>query len=157
MLPLNKVSKLKLMEIVARVDFFKGFTLQQRELLLERAKCYKCVESHLIQSPVDHNSHFYIILSGEAAIFKQGVVDPVGHVKAGEFIGEGSFIKRRAKSTAARATTDSIVLCMDQDTLQGLPADLKNTFKDAIIEGMAKRIMYLSDEIIRLGEIYMER
>ena len=157
MLPLNKVSKLKLLEIVARIDFFKSFTIDQRELLLQHAKCYKCIDGHLIQSPVDHNSHFYIILSGEAAIFKQGIVDPVGFVKAGEFIGEGSFIKRRAKSTAARATTDSIVLCMDQDTLQGLPAQLKNTFKDAIIEGMAKRIMYLSDEIVRLGEIYMEK
>jgi len=155
MLPLNKVSKLKLMEIVARIDFFKSFTLDQRELLLQHAKCYRCVQGRLIQSPVDHNSHFYIILSGEAAIFKQGVVDPIGHIKAGEFIGEGSFIKRRPKSTAARATTDSIVLCMDQDTLQGLPHQLKSTFKDAIIEGMARRIMYLSDEIVRLGEIYM--
>ena len=156
MLPLNKVSKLKLLEIVARIDLFKSFTLHQRELLLNHAKCYKCIEGHLIQSPVDHNSHFYIILSGEAAIFRQGVAEPVGYIKAGEFIGEGSFIKRRAKSTAARATMDSIVLCMDQDTLQGLPAEIKNTFKDAIIEGMAKRIMYLSDEIVRLGEIYMK-
>lgn len=147
MLPLNKISKLKLLEIVARVDFFKPFTSDQRELLLQHSKCYKCVKGGLIQSEFDHNSHFYIILSGEAEILKAGSSVVIGHISAGEFIGESSFIKKRPKSAAARAKVDSIVLCMDQDSLQGLPLALKETFKDSIIEGMAKRIVSLSNQI----------
>jgi CRP-like cAMP-binding protein len=150
MLPLNKIPKLKLMEIIARVDFFKPFALDEREILLQRSKCYKCVKGHHIQSELDDNSHFYVMLSGEAEILKQGEQEALGVIKAGEFIGEGSFIKKRRKSAAAKALTDSIVLCMDQDTLNGLPNAIKNKFKDSIIEGMAKRIMYLSDEIQHL-------
>ena len=74
----------------------------------------------------------------------------MGKVKAGEFIGEGSFIKKRPKSATAKALSDCIVLCMDQDTLHGLPVIIKDKFKDGVIEGMAKRIVYLSDEIQHL-------
>ena len=55
-------------------------------------------------------------------------------------IGEGSFIKKRPKSATARALNEVIVLCMDQDTLHGLPVALKDKFKDSVIEGMAERI-----------------
>lgn len=150
MLPINKISKLKLLEIIARIDFFKPFAIEEREIILQHAKCYKCVKQHYIQSELDHNSHFYILLSGKAEILKHGEKQVLGTIKAGEFIGEGSFIKKRRKSATARALQDCIVLCVDQDTLNGLPHVIKNTFKDSIIEGMAKRIVYLSDEVQKL-------
>lgn len=147
MLPLNHISKLKLLEIVARINFFKQFTIEQRELLLQRTKVYQCKMGQLVQSELDHNSHFYIVLSGEVEIIKQGESRPLGVIKSGEFIGEGSFIKKRRKSATARALSDAIVLCMDQDTLHGLPVALKDKFKDAVIEGMAERIIYLTAQI----------
>lgn len=150
MLPLNKISKIKLLEIIARIDFFKTFSLDQREILLNRSTCYKCLSGHLIQSELDHNSHFYIVLSGQVAIIKQGSNEVLGHIEAGEFIGEGSFIKKRPKSAAAKAMTDAIVLCMDEDILNGLPQLIKERFKDAIIEGMAKRIVSLTAQIQEL-------
>ena len=155
MLPLNHISKLKLLEIVGRIVFFKSFTIEQRELLLQKSKVYSCKQNQLVQSELDHNSHFYIILSGEVEIIKQGETLALGKIKAGQFIGEGSFIKKRPKSATARALNDVIVLCMDQDTLHGLPIGLKDKFKDAVIEGMAERIVYLSDQIHDLHEQFM--
>lgn len=152
MIPLNKISKLKLLEIVARIDFFKQFSLMQRELLLQHTKCYKCKQGKFVQRESDLNSHFYIVLSGEVAIFKKEMDIPLGLVKAGEFIGESSFIKKRPKSAAAKATVDTIVLCMDEDTLNGLPGNLKDMFKDAVIEGMASRIAKLTEEIRTLKQ-----
>lgn len=150
MLPLTKISPLKLLEIVARVDFFKPFTLEQRELILQRSKVYKCVNGHYVQTEMDNNSNFYILLSGEVSIIKHGSTTTLGLVKAGEFIGEGSFIKKRPKSATAKANSDCIVLCVDQDSLNGMPVAVKDKFKDSIIEGMAKRIGYLTEEIQNL-------
>ena len=150
MLPLTKIPHIKLLEIIARVDFFKPFNLSQRELLLQRAKVYKCTKEHYVQTEHDNNSNFYILLSGEVAVMKSGAEGQVGTIKAGEFIGEGSFIQKRPKSAAAKAMTDCIVLCLDQDSLKGLPTSIKDKVKDAIIEGMAKRINYLTEQIQQL-------
>lgn len=126
MFPLNNISKLKLLEIIARITFFKPFTIEQRELLLQKSKVYQCKANQLVQSEQDHNSHFYIVLSGEIEIVKQGGAQILGQIGPGQFIGEGSFIKKRPKSASARAKTDALVLCMDQDTLHGLPYALKD-------------------------------
>ena len=150
MLPLTKITTLKLLEIIARVHFFKLFSLDQREMLLQHSKVYKCTKSHFVQTEMDHNSNFYILLSGEVSILKHGSDNVLGLIKAGEFIGEGSFIKKRQKSATAKANTDCIVLCVDQDSLNGMPVAVKDKFKDAIIEGMAKRISYLTSEIQNL-------
>ena len=147
MLPLTKIPQIKLLEIIARVNFFKSFTLSEREILLQRSKVYKCQKEHFVQTEIDQNSNFYILLSGEVAILKKGANGELGRVKAGEFIGEGSFIQKRPKSAAAKALTDCIVLCLDQDSLSGLPNVIKDKAKNAIIEGMAKRISYLTAEI----------
>ncbi|WP_286264740.1 Crp/Fnr family transcriptional regulator [Thalassotalea atypica] len=150
MLPLNNISKLKLLEIIGRITFFKSFTIAERERLLSSTKVYKCAKEQYVQSELDHNSHFYIVLTGEIEILRQGKAQALGSISAGQFIGEGSFIKKRPKSASAKALSESIILCIDEDTLHGLPSVLKDKFKDAVIEGMAQRIQYLSDQIQRL-------
>ena len=147
MLPLKNITHLKLLEIVARVKFFKNFTIGERELLLNSSICYKCYKDKFVQKEEDLNHNFYIVLSGQVAITKNGADNIVGYVHVGEFIGESSFINKHRKSASAKAVEDSIILCIDQDALRGLPFTLKDKCKDAIIEGMASRIVYLTDKI----------
>jgi len=156
MFPLKNISHLKLLEIVARIDFFKSLSVAQRELLLNSSTCYKCYKDKYIQKQDDLNRNFYIVLSGKVAITKESTeikaIDTiVGYISVGEFIGESSFINKRRKSASAKAVEDSIILCIDQDALRDLPALLKDKCKDAIIEGMARRIVYLTDKIQQLS------
>jgi len=156
MLPLKNISHLKLLEIVARVNFFKGLSVGERELLLNSSTCYKCVKDKFVQTEDDLNRNFYIVLSGKIAITKknsiyQGEDKIVGYISVGEFIGESSFINKQRKSASAKAVEDSIILCIDQDALRGLPGKLKDKCKDAIIEGMASRIVYLTNQIQQLS------
>lgn len=150
MLPLKNITHLKLLEIVARVNFFKHLTVGERELLLNSSTCYKCFKDKFVQKEDDLNRNFYIVLSGKVAIIKKGRENAVGYISVGEFIGESSFINKHRKSASAKAVEDSIILCVDQDALQGLPGKLKDKCKDAIIEGMAKRIVYLTEKIQEL-------
>jgi len=144
MFPLKNIPHLKLLEIVARVNFFKHLTVSERELLLNSSSCYKCYKDKFVQKEDDLNRNFYIVLSGKVAITKNGTDKVLGYVSVGEFIGESSFINKHKKSASAKAVEDSIILCIDQDALRDLPAQLKDKCKDAIIEGMASRIVYLT-------------
>jgi len=144
MLPIKTISHLKLLEIVARVNFFKKLSIAERERLLKSSTCYKCYKDKYVQTEDDLNRNFYIVLSGKVAITKKGSDQVVGHICVGEFIGESSFINKHRKSASAKAVEDSIILCIDQDALRDLPAKLKDKCKDAIIEGMASRIVYLT-------------
>ncbi len=149
MLPLKNIPHLKLLEIVARVNFFKNLSVGEREILLNSSTCYKCFKDKFVQTEEDLNRNFYIVLSGKLAITKKGTDKAVGYVSVGEFIGESSFINKRRKSASAKAVEDSIILCIDQDALRGLTGKLKDKCKDAIIEGMASRIVYLTEQIQR--------
>jgi len=151
MLPLKNIPHLKLLEIIARVNFFKGLSVGERELLLNSSTCYKCYQDKFVQTEEDLNRNFYIVLSGKIAITKKCTDKIVGYVSVGEFIGESSFINKHRKSASAKAVEDSIILCIDQDALRGLPGKLKDKCKDAIIEGMASRIVYLTEQIQKLS------
>lgn len=156
MLPLKNISHLKLLEIVARIDFFKSLSITQRELLLNSSTCYKCYKDNYVQKEDDLNCNFYILLSGKIAITKKNTEAnkedlTVGNISIGEFIGESSFINKHRKSASAKAVEDSIVLCIDENALQELPILLKDKCKDAIIEGMASRIIHLTSQIQQLS------
>ncbi len=151
MLPLKNIPHLKLLEIVARVNFFKSLSVGERELLLNSSICYKCYKDKYVQTEDDLNRNFYIVLSGKVSITKKNTDKIVGYISVGEFIGESSFINKRRKSASAKAVEDSIILCIDQDALRDLPAKLKDKCKDAIIEGMASRIVYLTNQIQQLS------
>lgn len=151
MLPLKNISHLKLLEIIARVSFFKKLTISERELLLNSSNCYKCYKDKFVQTEDDLNRNFYIVLSGKVAITKKNTDKVVGYVCVGEFIGESSFINKQRKSASAKAVEDSIILCIDQNALRDLPVKLQDKCKDAIIEGMASRIVYLTNQIQQLS------
>jgi CRP/FNR family cyclic AMP-dependent transcriptional regulator len=145
MLPLKQLSQLRLLEIVARINFFKKLSIIERKLLLDLSICYKCYKGKYVQTEDELNRNFYIVLAGKVAITKKDTDKAVGYISVGEFIGESSFINKRRKSASAKAVEDSIILCIDQDALRGLPTELKDKCKDAIIEGMASRIVYLTN------------
>ncbi|MDP7591746.1 MAG: cyclic nucleotide-binding domain-containing protein [Litorilituus sp.] len=151
MFPLKTISRLKLLAIVARINFFKSLTIAEREHLLDTAICYKCHKDQFVQNEEDLNRNFYIVLSGKIAITKKESDKIVGYVSVGEFIGESSFINKCRKSASAKAVEDSIILCIDQDALRDLPAKFRDKCKDAIIEGMASRIVYLTNQIQELS------
>ncbi|WP_281561242.1 cyclic nucleotide-binding domain-containing protein [Thalassomonas sp. RHCl1] len=146
MLPLDKIPLLRLMEIANRLDFFEQFSLDERKSLLdEKARCYICKKGQHLQREGEYDNNFFLILSGEVSIKRAKDKTPLGRVKPGEFIGEGSFIANKPRSTSALAESDVILLCLDREKLSQLSAKIREKVKDAIISGMAKRIVKLND------------
>ncbi|RUO27891.1 hypothetical protein CWE12_13220 [Aliidiomarina sedimenti] len=143
---IQSVSRLKLLEIMNRLDFFIELSGEERRLLVDdKLQVYSCREGQPITKQGDHDTAFYLLLSGEARIEKDG--QQLGRVSTGEFIGEGSFVTRNPRSASAIATRDSILFRIDNKALRSLGAVIREKVKDAIIRGMARRIVHLNERL----------
>lgn len=140
------VSRLKLLEIMNRLDFFTEFTQKDRQLLLEdKLHVYRCDGGKMITRQGDQDTNLYLILSGQVRIIKDE--QELGTLRAGEFLGEGGFVARRPRSASAQAASECILLRLDNTALRSLSVALREKVKDAIIRGMAARIVYLNGRL----------
>ncbi|ALQ06769.1 hypothetical protein D172_001140 [Pseudoalteromonas sp. Bsw20308] len=138
----------KQMEIINRLHFFKEFTLNERQILLESfGLLYLINQQQFLFKQFDNDKHLYIVLSGALLVFKHNHLLELGTIEPGEFIGEGAFIGNRQRSTNAQAKSDTIVLAITPEALTRLPNVIREKIKDRIIEGMSERIAKLSEHI----------
>ena len=133
------------MEILNRLNFFREFSLNERQVLLESfSQLYLVTKDRFIFKQFDNDKRLYIVLSGAIAVFNHSHLMALGTIEPGEFIGEGAFINNRERSTSARAKSDTIVLAITSEALTRLPNVIREKIKDRIIEGMSERIAKLS-------------
>lgn len=143
---IQSVSKLKLLEIMNRLDFFIEFSNDERRLLLEdKLRLYSCKQGQPLTRQGDTDTSLYLMLSGHARVEKNE--QELGTVRSGEIIGEGSFVSRQPRSASVIATVDCIVFRIDNKGLRTLGAVIREKVKDAIIRGMAKRIVHLNERL----------
>lgn len=149
---IENIPLFKQMEIINRLGFFKEFSLNERQILLESfGLLYLVRENSFLFKQHDNDKRLFIVLSGALIVFKHNHLLELGTIRPGEFIGEGAFINNRARSISARAKTDAIVLAITSDALTRLPNVIREKIKDQIIEGMSLRIAKLSEHIENHG------
>ena len=142
----------KQLQIINRLHFFKEFTLNERQILLESfGMLYLVSQQQFLFKQFDNDKRLYIVLSGALLVFKHNHLLELGTIQPGEFIGEGAFIGNRERSTSARAKSDTIVLAITPEALTRLPNVIREKIKDRIIEGMSERIAKLSEHIENHG------
>ncbi|MFY8329032.1 Crp/Fnr family transcriptional regulator [Pseudoalteromonas sp. ZZD1] len=145
---IEHIPLIKQMEIINRLNFFKEFTLNERQVLLESfSHLYLVHQNRFLFKQYDNDKQLYIVLSGAIVVFKHSHLVDLGTIEPGQFIGEGAFINNRERSTSARATCDTIVLAITPQALTRLPNVIREKIKDRIIEGMSERIAKLSEHI----------
>lgn len=143
------VSDLKLLEILNRVPFFKSFTVSERRSFFSQSISFlKCRAERPIIKKGDKETNFYIILSGQADVFIKESEPAVAKLGPGYFIGEGAFIINRPRTATIIASTDVLLVSLDQASLRRFPASVREKIKDQIIEGMAMRLTDMNDKIL---------
>ena len=149
---IENIPLFKQMEIINRLEFFKEFTLHERQILLESfGLLYLINKNQFLFKEFDNDKRLFIVLSGSLMVFKHNHLLELGSIEPGEFIGEGAFINNRERSISARAKENTIVLAITADALTRLPNVIREKIKDHIIEGMSLRIAKLSDHIEEHG------
>lgn len=144
----DRISKLRLLEIINRLDFFKQFSLEERQVLLEdRLEVYFCKKNFRVFREGEIDATFYLILSGKINIVQTQRKRILGTLSAGDFLGEGAFITQGRRSASAVALEDALLLRLDITALRSLNAAIREKLKDAIIAGMAQRIVELNERV----------
>ncbi len=148
MRPVDKISKLRLLEIINRLEFFKQFSLEERQALLQdRLEVYFCKKNFRVFREGEIDATFYLVLSGKINIVHSQKNRILGTIGAGEFLGEGAFITQGPRSASAVAVEDAMLLRLDLTALRSLSAATREKLKDAIIAGMARRIVELNERV----------
>ncbi|GAP74755.1 hypothetical protein W04_1273 [Pseudoalteromonas sp. SW0106-04] len=147
---IEHIAMYKRMEIINRVPFFRSFELAERQMLLESfSQLYLCQQGRYVFKLHEQSQQLYIVLSGELIVFRQSDHKELGHIRPGDFVGEGAFIAHRERSTNAKALTDAIVLAIEPLALTKLPVVVREKIKDQLILGMSERIARLSSLLER--------
>lgn len=149
---IEHIPLIKQMEILNRLTFFRDFTLNERQVLLESfSHLYLVQQGRAVFKQYDNDKRLYIVLSGSLMVFKHNHLHELGNIEPGEFIGEGAFINNRERSTSVHASSDTILLAITPEALTRLPNVIREKIKDRIIEGMSERIAKLSEHIEQHG------
>lgn len=142
---LENIPLIKQLEIVNRLSFFKEFSINERQVLLESfGHLYLISATRHAFKRLERDDKLYIVLSGELSVYGKSPEHELGRVEPGEFIGEGAFISHRERSTSVRALQDSIVLAITSEALTRLPNVIREKIKDQLILGMSERIARLN-------------
>jgi len=146
---ITNTSKLKLLEILNRIELFDALEASQRNLLADIPDLIVFIEakSTFIKAG-ELDTTFYILLNGTATILdnKSHITD----VNAGDFIGEVGFICNEKRSATVTAKTDILSMRISQEIFISLPMAIRERIKDKIIKGLTKRIKSQNQLLISL-------
>jgi CRP-like cAMP-binding protein len=103
---------LEALDALASIELFRDFTVSRCREFLTIARRESFAPGTLIIGQGEPGDRFYIIVSGEAAVLKDGVV--VKTYADGDFFGETALVTGAPRSADVRAKTDLVVLAIDK-------------------------------------------
>ena len=143
------MSKLKLIEIMARIPVFKTLTPGERSQVLDTGAKFLSIcpdNSFIIEG--SQGPSFYIILSGQATVRQDG--HNVATLTSGQFIGEVGFICNEPRTATVVSLTEMLVLKINRDCFRQLPIKIREDVKDRVISGLVGRVTRQNKHIIAL-------
>lgn len=146
---INKISKLKLLEFLNRINLFKSLTPKDREAIASLPNLVALIEkdSTFIKKN-EYDSSFYIILNGEVMVMNgEKVIATVGD---GHFVGEVGFICNEPRSATVKAKVDVIALKITKELFDLLPIKVREGIKEKIIAGLVTRVATQNTKISTL-------
>jgi CRP/FNR family cyclic AMP-dependent transcriptional regulator len=131
----------KILMILNKVPFFKDFSPQERERVVDAdAAFYVANDDEYIIEQNTLDTAFYILLSGSARVTLEGIDGTLATMGPGDFFGEIAFIQNTPRTTNVIANEVSIMLKVDRRLLGALNAEVREKFKDQIINKLANMV-----------------
>jgi CRP-like cAMP-binding protein/glyoxylase-like metal-dependent hydrolase (beta-lactamase superfamily II) len=103
---------LQALDALAQVDLLRDFTVERCREFLTIARRQTMRAGTLVIGQGEAGDRFYIIVSGELVVLRDGVV--VKQYKDGDFFGETALVTGAPRSADVRARTDAVVLAVDK-------------------------------------------
>jgi CRP-like cAMP-binding protein len=147
------LTKEQALDILDKVSFFDDLTLEEKKALAEFNWCFIVYDSQdYLTDEGSLDKRFFVLLSGQVNIIKGIQKQIITQFKAGEIIGEISFLSNEPRTASVVATTKTAALAIDQELMEEMPIELREKVKDQIILKMAQRLNRMNNRLT-LGNI----
>ncbi|MBR9986155.1 MAG: HDOD domain-containing protein [Desulfosarcina sp.] len=142
----------EILPIINRLGFFNSFTAQEkRQMVSDDAhfRVYNPKEMLIRQGHSDQS--LFIILTGTVVITEGAGGTILAVLKAGDIFGEMAFLTDTRRTASVVARESVIALKLDRVVFEQLPSEIREKFKDKIIEKMVARLDAANKEMSRLN------
>ncbi|MGB0204814.1 MAG: Crp/Fnr family transcriptional regulator [Neptuniibacter sp.] len=147
------LSKEQALDILDKVSFFDDLTSEEKKTLAEFNWCFIVYDNQdYLTDEGSLDKRFFVLLSGHVNIIKGIQKQIITQFKAGEIIGEISFLTNEPRTASVVATTKTAALVIDQELMEEMPIELREKVKDQIILKMAQRLNRMNNRLT-LGNI----
>lgn len=150
---LENLEQEKILEMIEKLPFFFRFSsYEKKRLVAFNTNFLVFEEGERIISEGELSNEFYILITGQAAVIKDGTNKPIAIVKRGDFLGEVAFLTGRPRTVGVLAVgkVPVVVLKVDKIMLGQISAEIREKFKDQIIEQLIERIDRMNERNLEL-------
>jgi HD-like signal output (HDOD) protein/CRP-like cAMP-binding protein len=145
---------LEILPIINRLGFFDSFTAEEkRQMVSDDAhfRVYHPQEMLIRQGHSDQS--LFILLTGTVSITEGAGGIILAVLKAGDIFGEMAFLTDTRRTANVVARESVIALKLDRVVFEQLTPEIREKFKDKIIEKLVARLDAANKEMSRLNEI----
>ena len=142
----------EILSIINRLGFFNSFTAQEkRQMVSDDAhfRVYHPGEMLIRQGHSDQS--LFIILTGTVKITEGASGTFLAVLQAGDILGEMAFLTNTRRTANVVARESVIALKLDRVLFEQLSPEIREKFKDKIIEKMVARLDAANKEMSRLN------
>lgn len=141
-----------ILPIINRLAFFDSFTPNEKRRMVSddtHVRIYKPGEMLIRQGSGDQS--LFIILSGAVNITEGTGETILAALRAGDILGEMAFLANVRRTANVIAREPVIALKLDRVLFEGLSPEIREKFKDKIIEKLIVRLDSANKELVRLN------
>ncbi len=145
-------SDVEILSIINRLSFFNSFTAdEKRQMVSDDAhfRVYNQGEMLICQGSSDQS--LFIILTGTVEITEGSGETILAVIGAGDIFGEMAFLTDTRRTANVIARESVIALKLDRVLFEQLPPEIREKFKDKIIEKLVARLGAANKEVSRLN------
>lgn len=137
----------KMLLILDKIPFFRDFSPMERERIVEHAHFFVADKDQYIIEESTLDNSFYILMTGTAVVKINAIKKPLADLNPGDFFGEISFVLNTPRSSGIQATATCILLQVDRRLMGKLNSDIREKFKDRIIEKLARLLIKQNEDL----------
>ena len=151
---LQKSNNRQLIDIFNRIPLFKMLTDGEKKVMWEQDVNFYCAEEgEVIIREGEVDKYFYVVLTGSVQIIKGSKKrDTMATMGPGEFIGEVTVFTDQPRTASVIAAQRTVMMRLQQQSLESLPLVVKNKIKDKVIGEMANRMEAMNRRQVSLNK-----
>ena len=134
----NEITKQVNTREASKLGFFKAFSEDQLSEFVGISTWLRIEASETIVSAGEIDHTFYVIVSGNATVFK--VNEPVKSLAVGDCFGELGLLGNQYDTTSIMASTDILLMKISASDLDNMSTALQAQFYKAVSHSLVKRL-----------------